>query len=134
MWDKSFEEIKNQIALVEFTTQFDAIIAIARGGIVPGVLVSNFLKLPLYTVKISFRDDSHQPIFDVPKIIESDTLPEKINSVLIVDDVSRTGKTLNSASEFLNSKGIQKTQTLAVNGHADYSLYNEECFKFPWLY
>ncbi|NCB27269.1 MAG: phosphoribosyltransferase, partial [Bacteroidia bacterium] len=30
-------------------------------------------------------------------------------------------------------QGAKQIKTFAVNGKADYSLYDETCFKFPWI-
>ena len=43
----------------------------------------------------------------------------------------KTGATLEYARQLLNEAAIVKT--LAVNGKADYSLFDEACFIFPWL-
>jgi len=43
----------------------------------------------------------------------------------------KSGTTLTYAMELL--KGAKSIKTFAVNGKADYSLYDEACFLFPWI-
>ena len=50
--------------------------------------------------------------------------------MLRVDDRVKTGITLATARELLSGAALVKT--FAVNGNADYALYDEACFKFPW--
>ncbi|KAA6306234.1 Xanthine phosphoribosyltransferase, partial [termite gut metagenome] len=51
-------------------------------------------------------------------------------NILLVDDRMKTGATATFACELL--KGAKLIKTFAVNGSADYALYDEACFCFPW--
>jgi xanthine phosphoribosyltransferase len=51
--------------------------------------------------------------------------------LLLVDDRIKTGSTIQFAKEILQDAAVIKT--FAVNGNADYALYNEACFRFPWI-
>ena len=55
---------------------------------------------------------------------------ERAPDLLVVDDRSRTGATLALAREVLRDAAV--VRTLAVNGKADHSLFDEPCFVFPW--
>ena len=52
-------------------------------------------------------------------------------SILLVDDRIKTGSTIKLARELL--KEARSIKTFAVNGTADYALFDEACFKFPWI-
>lgn len=52
-------------------------------------------------------------------------------SILLVDDRIKTGATIKLARELL--KEARSIKTFAVNGTADYALFDETCFKFPWI-
>ena len=52
-------------------------------------------------------------------------------SILLVDDRIKTGATIKLARELL--KEARCIKTFAVNGTADYALFDETCFKFPWI-
>ena len=49
----------------------------------------------------------------------------------LVDDRIKTGSTIRLACELLKEARLIKT--FAVNGTADYALFDETCFKFPWI-
>lgn len=55
----------------------------------------------------------------------------KGKSILLVDDRIKTGATIKLARELL--KEARCIKTFAVNGTADYALFDETCFKFPWI-
>ena len=70
-------------------------------------------------------------LYDKPKLLEEIDFDFKGKRILLVDDRVKTGTTLEFAKELLS--GAKSVKTLAVNGIADYCLYNEACFRFPWL-
>ena len=51
-------------------------------------------------------------------------------TILLVEDRIKTGATVNFAIGLL--QGAAQIKTFVVNGNADYALYNESCFRFPW--
>jgi hypoxanthine phosphoribosyltransferase len=121
------KEILGKIKKINFPDS-DLIIAINRGGLNPAKLLSKRLKLKVKTININYRDDNHIPKYKNPKIIKK--LKIKNKRILLVDDVSRTGKTLRTAKKLLKGN---KVKTFVVNGKADYSLYNcKECLKLPF--
>ena len=66
---------------------FDAIVAIKRSGLMVGVYLSHFLRLPLFTdAEIQFLEPKH-------------------NRVLLVDTTSWTGRTLRKAKRRIEKNG-----------------------------
>ncbi|HNW81621.1 MAG TPA: phosphoribosyltransferase [bacterium] len=130
METKSFEAIIERLKNIEITEEFDLVVAVARGGTVPGALVAQKLGCPVATIVINFRNDMHQPCRKSPELISPIDFSYIGRRILIVDDRSRTGATLNTAKELLKDAAL--VRTLAVNGKADYSLFDEPCFKMPW--
>jgi len=122
-------EILNKIKKINFP-EFDLIVAINRGGIHPAKLLAKHLGLKVKTITINYRDDNHVPRYKSPKLIKELKTKLENKKILLVDDVSRTGKTLRTAKKLLKEN---KIKTFVINGKADYSLFNcKECFKFPW--
>jgi len=128
---KSFEEVIERIHQIEINESFDMIVAIANGGIIPAALLCQRLNLEINLLKLSLRDKYQQPMFDQPQLLEPIHFDFEGKRILLVEDRIKTGATINYARKLLSKAAVVKT--FAVNGNADYCLYNESCFKFPWI-
>ena len=117
---KTMEEVLERFRTIEFHEDFDMIVAIANGGIVPAGIINQRLQKEVHLLRINLRDE-YQPVdFDF-----------KGKNILLVDDRIKTGSTIRLARELL--KDACSIKTFAVNGTADYALFDETCFKFPWI-
>lgn len=128
---KSFEEVLQRFREIEFKENFDLIVAIANGGVIPAAILNQLLNIELNLLKINLRDSFQKPKFDAPKLLEPIDFEFNNKKILLVEDRIKTGATVNLALELLKEAKLIKT--FAVNGQADYSLYNESCFRFPWI-
>ncbi len=128
---KSFEEVLQRFKEIEFTENFDMIVAIANGGIIPAAIINQRLNVELNLLKINLRDPFQKPKFDTPQLLEPINFDFKNKTILLVEDRIKTGATVNLAVSLLKDAAVVKT--FAVNGNADYELYNESCFRFPWI-
>jgi hypoxanthine phosphoribosyltransferase len=135
MEKKSLDEVIEKLKGVSFREEFDLVVGIGRGGVIPAALVSQKLGLPLEIIRIRYRDDQHTPLYDTPKILDDGiTFFFEKKRILLVDDVSRTGKTFARAKQSLaGARDIKTFAVIATDGQADYSCYQGECFRFPWL-
>lgn len=107
------------------------IVAIANGGIVPAGILAQRLGLEIHLLKINWRDTRQQPKYDAPRLLAPIDFEYRDRSILLVEDRVKSGTTVTYAMELL--KGAKYIKTFAVNGKADYSLYDEACFMFPWV-
>ncbi|HOK36629.1 MAG TPA: phosphoribosyltransferase family protein [Paludibacteraceae bacterium] len=130
MTEKSWEEILQRFREIEFQETFDIIVAIANGGIIPAAILNQRLKIEIQLLKINLRDAERKPIYDIPKLLSPINFNYVDKKILLVEDRIKTGATVQFAIELL--KDAAQIKTFAVNGKADYSLYNEPCFRFPW--
>lgn len=128
---KSWDELRIKFNAIAFNESFDMIVAIANGGIVPAAIINQRLHLPIELLKINFRDDRQQPLYASPKLLTDISFDVKDKRVLLVEDRVKTGATLQFAKDLMKDAALVKT--FAVNGNADYALYNEACFSFPWI-
>ncbi len=113
----------------------DRVVGVATGGIVPASLVAYQLERPLSLVLINYRAPDNTPRYPAPRLLApapratlAQARPERI---LLVDDVSVTGKTLALARrQFPQSQVI----TFVLKGQADYVLFPEiaSCVQWPW--
>ncbi len=125
-----FEEIISKIIRLDFKEKYDAVCGIMMGGVVPAYLIAEFLKTDLFFIKSLYRNEDNEPLFEKPKISMHSYYDYRNKNILIVDDRSKTGITLKEAKKFLKEAGLLKT--FVVNGKADYNLFDESCFIFPW--
>jgi hypoxanthine phosphoribosyltransferase len=132
MRDLSFRQISERINKAVLP-DFDLVVGIADGGVVPASLVASRLNTELKVIKINYRDPENKPRYEEPVILSDlELTPElKKKKILIVDDVSVSGKTFQTALSFFNGFNVK---TLALKGKADYVLFPEisECVNWPW--
>jgi hypothetical protein len=83
--------------------KIDKIIAISRGGLVPARIISDYLSLPISNIVISSYTNLKQ--LKEPEVIEVANMDLKDKNILIIDDVSDTGKTfIRALKHFANEK------------------------------
>lgn len=131
MITKPFDEILHRFRTIEIGEEFDMIVAIANGGLVPAGILNQRLQTNVHILKINFKDDFQQPRYDAPRLLQPIDFDFKGKRILLVDDRIKSGSTIRLAKELLKEAAVVKT--FAVNGNADYALYNESCFRFPWM-
>jgi hypoxanthine phosphoribosyltransferase len=71
--------------------QPDYVVGLTRGGLAPANLISQYLAVPMETLKVSLRDDASQPESNL--WMSEDAFEGK--KILIVDDINDSGATLN---------------------------------------
>ena len=128
--DLSFIEIAQRLKTIELP-EIDGVVGIANGGTVPASLVAYQLDRPLFMIRLNYRDENNAPLYDSPKVIEAPSINESLKRVLLVDDVSVSGKTLAKAQELLGDRVVV---TLVITGEADYVVFPEvgDCVNWPW--
>ena len=129
MQDISFREIADRMFHYNLP-RFDLVVGIAEGGLIPAGIIAYKLGVELKVMRISFRDITNVPLYNQPKIL-SGIEDVKGKKVLLVDDVSVSGKTLEKAKEALSGNEVK---TLTLKGKADFVLFPEisDCVRWPW--
>lgn len=93
---------------------FDAIVAIAKGGFIPARIVSDLLGVEdIGVIAVKFYKKTGVRMAK-PKILHSLTIDVYDKTVLIVDDVVDTGRTLQLVLEEVYRHGARKAKTLAL--------------------
>lgn len=89
--------------------QPDYVVGLTRGGLVPANLISQYLEVPMETLKVSLRDDAGEQesnlwmaedAFGMEPATENDYSwargqPHLRKKILIVDDINDSGATIN---------------------------------------
>lgn len=133
--DLTFERIGERVRAADLPPrdEVDAVVAIARGGTVPGALIAYRLERPLRLMRLAYRNDANEPERDLPEPIGE--LPDvRGQRIVLVDDVTVSGATLARARELL---GAASTTTVAFKGRldaADVVLFPDvpRCVRWPW--
>ena len=128
---RTFNEVMDRFRSITFEDEFDIIVAIANGGIVPAGIINQRLQKEVHLLKINLRDEYQHPKYDRPKLLAPIDFDFRNKRILLVDDRIKTGSTIMLAKELMQDARMIKT--FAVNGNADYALIDETCFKFPWI-
>ncbi|MEM8969845.1 MAG: phosphoribosyltransferase family protein, partial [Bacteroidota bacterium] len=111
-----FSEISQAIKKFSFPPT-DWVLGIGRGGIVPASIVAHQLGCSLAIVQVNYRDDQNQPVYENPVWLNTKLpkLPPETH-ILLVDDVSVTGKTLKTVKAELAE---YRVTTFVLKGKAD---------------
>ena len=111
----TWQDVENQTQEILRQLQRDAwmpdyVVGLTRGGLTPANLISQYLEVPMETLKVSLRDDNSQPESNLwmaedafgyvdlsdREFTEGDRSSKEIRkNILIVDDINDSGATLN---------------------------------------
>ncbi|WP_102507695.1 phosphoribosyltransferase [Sanguibacter massiliensis] len=118
----------------------DVVVAIARGGLVPGGAVAYALGTKgVGTLNVEFYTDIGQTLDDprvLPPLMDTADLPGA--HVLVVDDVADSGRTLALVMEMLAAKGAEARSAVLFTKprsivRPDYSWKDTDLWiTFPW--
>ena len=132
----SIRNISEQLTNSNFDPE--VIISVNRGGCVPGVYLSHYIDKPHEVINIELRDSNTEP--DLNSIREK---IKQFNSVLIIDDINDSGKTIgvikdlskNLSTEIHFAVLINKSESISkveYYGKTVNSEVNDYWYVFPW--
>ncbi len=144
-WDDVDKLIQN--LLPQFETEFDAMVMITRGGVIPGGLLAEAMNLKhLLTAAVDFPAEMERErsgLFAWPRFIqfpEDDQLRGR--KVLVVDDVWGSGRTITAVKNRISSAGgFSWTCVLHFNPHRSlfgnlrpdfYAAITDAHIVYPW--
>ncbi len=126
-----FEDISRRLRQCDLPVA-DCVAGVLEGGLVPACLAAHQLGAPLRLVPVNYRDEENRPRPGAPRLTAPmRPLPDGCRRVLLVDDVSVSGKTLDFAKKQLADCEIT---TLVMKGLGDIVLFPEieDCVLWPW--
>lgn len=109
----------------------DVVVGIATGGVVPASLCAFVLDKPLTMMRINYRAEDNKPQYPRPVVYSAPEVSANPKRILLVDDVSVSGQTLQAAKNLLTGHEVT---TVVLKGQADIVLLPpiETCVKWPW--
>ncbi|MBF0479639.1 MAG: phosphoribosyltransferase [Candidatus Omnitrophica bacterium] len=109
----------------------DFVVGIGTGGLIPASMAAYHLDKEIAYFHVNYRDDNNQPQHKKPVFLESQPIHQGVKNILLIDDVSVTGKTLDAVKKKLSAYHVQ---TFVLVGLADFVLFPEikECVDWPW--
>jgi uncharacterized protein len=124
-----FDEIVARLAAFDLP-EVDLVVGVASGGTVPAGLLAYRLGVPLTLLRINYRDGENRPQRPRPELLSPASLPTG-RRILLVDDVSVSGATLDLAKELLAGNEVT---TLVLKGRGDHVAFPEvgSCVVWPW--
>ena len=125
----SFQCIEEAIEGIAETFKYKTklIVGITRGGLVPAVMLSHKMNIPMKTVQIQLRDST--------ETLELESLRVYNNrDVLFIDDINDTGETIKLIQEYAplaNFATIHKKNESTIRD-ADYHKVVDGGGEYPW--
>lgn len=110
----SYHDLARKLAatILSGSLKIDQIVAISRGGLSLGHILSDFLQIPVATFTIqSYTDIQKQGEIKITEPLKS---PIRGKHILLCDDVSDSGTTLKRAISYLNRFKPKKITTVAM--------------------
>jgi hypoxanthine phosphoribosyltransferase len=139
-WNQIYEMLLCQAQKIK-TQNYkpDLIVAIARGGVVPARILSDLLEIPSISfIQIEFYTNINQTLQE-PTLKQTLTTNVAGKKILLIDDISDTGKSLKLAKTHLQTQGAIeiKTATLyekpqSVTTPDFYEKQTTDWVVFPW--
>jgi len=123
--------------IMQSSINFDFVIAIARGGVLPARLICDFLNIQrLTSIQVRHYQKGAKELEEA-EIIDPVRVDIKGSSVLLIDDVNDSGETLKAAVEHIESlePELLKTAVLHEKSHTIYEtdFTCEKLKKWKWL-
>lgn len=129
--DLDFTTISVRIRELDFP-KVDMVVGIATGGIIPASLIAFRLQKELEIVRFNYRDENNKPQYETPQLLKELKRNFSRKRILLVDDVSVSGKTLEAARKLFSESMVT---TFVMKGKADISAFPaiEACVNWPWI-
>ena len=132
----SIRNISEQLTNSNFDPE--VIISVNRGGCVPGIYLSHYIDKPHEVINIELRDSNKEP--------DLNSIKEKISqfsSVLIIDDINDSGKTIGVIKDLSNNlitkihfavliNKSESTSKVEFYGKTVNSKIKDYWYVFPW--
>jgi|WetSurMetagenome_2_1015567.scaffolds.fasta_scaffold365602_2 uncharacterized protein len=128
-WQELEEKLSRLCERITFKP--DVIAAVARGGVIPGVIIAEKFGIKdLYAISVKKHEGKRKVMTKITENLQG-------KKILLVEDAIDTGKSMQTARKYLESEGaIVRTAALFVKGTTaimpDFHLEANPEVIFPW--
>lgn len=136
-WE-DFHGICRALARAVFPWQPEIILPVGRGGYYPGTLLAHILQAEVYPVRLSRRVNDHV-VHENPQWLAQPPELVRGRRILVVDEISSTGETLQIVTGALHAKGAAGVRSAVLYAHTwgsaipDYiGLVSDALILNPW--
>lgn len=115
-WDRFGACCRQLVERVAADYAPDIVVGIAKGGVLPGVVISSALFVDFFPIKLSSRQNEII-VREVPEMMVPPTAHVAGKNVLLVDDICITMRTMDIAQEALLRAGAKSVRCAAFAIH-----------------
>ena len=134
-WNK-YDQAIDKIAKHFTSMKFDVIIGLTRGGLIPAICLSHKLDTPMLPFNPHLLHANGEERGNIKLPIS----PAIVRRILIIDEISDTGKTLSKCTKFFEKKGFNiSTAAVYTNKQTtifkpNFSVFDSQkkWVVFPW--
>ncbi len=134
-WAEFDRQVQDLAAAAAKSFRPDAVVGLVHGGVFVGGAIASALKVEFFPVRVTrrSRDTDSQAASDIPRELKG-------RRVLVVDDISSTGDSLEFALKLARARGVTHLATAALvsrpGGYEpDHTAFSsDQFFVFPWDY
>ena len=145
---KTIDQYCNKLAIQILKSEWkpDYIVGIGRGGLVPAVILSHILDVPMHSLKVTLRDGVEEDCdhncwmaddaigyvaSEDRELIKSRWDSKFQKNILIIDDINDTGTTLSKWPDN-NVAVIHRRKTSKREDTYHYLVIKDEWIIYPW--
>lgn len=138
-WSDIENLIKSKSRVIK-KNNYDCILAVSRGGLVPAVMISHLIgirEVQVIDIKRNSTNEAYSNKME-PVISNFDKTVLAGKNVLIVEDIVSTGRSLSVLLEYLSTVDYRNVDVFSLVQHETNNLHVYSCMKtkkwikFPW--
>ena len=136
-WEGLGELLRLLVTKIAQDYQPEAVVGIAKGGVIPAVFISSAFLIDFFPIKLS-RRKNEKVVSEEPAWFVRPTNDVKNLRILLVDDITVSGIELNIARKAIMDLGAKEVRTATLIIHSDganpdyFAIETNNLVIFPW--
>ena len=136
-WEGLGESLRLLVTKIAQDYQPEAVVGIAKGGVIPAVFISSAFLIDFFPIKLS-RRKNEKVVREEPAWFVRPTNDVKSLRILLVDDITVSGIELNVARKAVMDLGAKEVRTATLIVHSDgaksdyFAIETNDLVIMPW--